>query len=180
MGSDPRSDAGDAREIFERLFAATYTDVVAYCRRRTPSISDADDAVAATYVVVWRRLDEAAGANSPLAWILGVAYRVLANQRRTTRRQRRLERKAEQLHLESPPARPERIVLDRADLEGVLAALASLPPLDREFVRLVAFEQLDYAQIAEAHGLSEGAVRSRLHRARARLRREASGTEETP
>ena len=126
--------------------------------------------MSATYLVAWRRVDELAAATSHLAWLLGVAFRVLSNERRSRRRRRRLERRAEQLHLEVPAPRPDRIVADRADLERVLEAFATLSPFDQELVRLVAFERLEYAEIAEAHDLTVAAVRSRLHRARARLR----------
>ena len=62
---------------FEALYRATYPRVLAYARSlATPQ--DADDAVAETYAIAWRRQrDVPRGAE--LGWLIGVARRVLAN-----------------------------------------------------------------------------------------------------
>ena len=52
------------------------------------------------------------------------------------------------------------------------AALASLAAGDREVLLLYAWADLSYEEISEALSLPVGTVRSRLHRARARVRRE--------
>jgi RNA polymerase sigma factor (sigma-70 family) len=52
----------------------------------------------------------------------------------------------------------------------VAAALAELEPIDREALLLLAWEDLSYADIAIATGVPVGTVRSRIHRARTRLR----------
>jgi RNA polymerase sigma-70 factor (ECF subfamily) len=51
-------------------------------------------------------------------------------------------------------------------------AVADLPAEQREVLLLVAWADLDYAGIARALGVPPGTVRSRLHRARQRLRRQ--------
>ena len=58
---------------------------------------------------------------------------------------------------------------DRARLRSVACALRALPPAEREALVLIAWEQLTPAQAAEVLGVPPGTVRSRLHRARARL-----------
>ena len=55
-------------------------------------------------------------------------------------------------------------------------ALAGLPDGDRDVVLLIAWEQLTYQETAEALGIPVGTVRSRLNRARARLRPALAGT----
>ncbi len=52
----------------------------------------------------------------------------------------------------------------------VVAALRSLPDIDRELVLLAAFSELSYRQLAEALRLSEGTVKSKLSRTRTKLR----------
>jgi len=162
---DPR----EARVAFERLYADTYRKVLAYARRRTRSPSDADDVVAATFLVAWRRIDEAVGAEHPLAWLYGVAYRVLANQRRSARRKARLSSRVaeatEGLEADIAPAVAE----SHEALRRVFAAMETLPAADREVLRLAAFEELSHAEIAQVIGVRPGLVRSRLYRARRRL-----------
>src|SRR5881392_3168443 len=66
---------------FEDLYRVTYPRVLAYARSMA-SREDADDAVAETYAIAWRRQrDIPHGAE--LAWLIGVTRRVLANARRT-------------------------------------------------------------------------------------------------
>jgi RNA polymerase sigma-70 factor, ECF subfamily len=68
---------------FELLFRANYPAVRAYALRRSSGDS-AQDVVAETFLVAWRRLDDVPA--DALPWLYGVARRVLANQRRTMRR----------------------------------------------------------------------------------------------
>jgi RNA polymerase sigma-70 factor (ECF subfamily) len=65
---------------------------------------------------------------------------------------------------------PARIHQGRADTRQVRQALDALSPDDRELVTLTAWEGLTPAQAGAALGLSPGAARTRLHRARLRLR----------
>src|ERR1700759_278256 len=71
-------------EVFEELFATHYWAVRGFVLRRAlPSV--ADDVVAETFLVAWRRLE--AGGDDPLPRLLGVAARrLLANQHRAERR----------------------------------------------------------------------------------------------
>jgi RNA polymerase sigma-70 factor, ECF subfamily len=81
--------------------------------------------------------------------------------------------------LESEPAaaereQPLRRLLDAELAEEVRRAVEALPPLQREVVVLVEYEELSLAETAAIVGADVGAVKSRLHRARARLRRTLS------
>jgi Sigma-70 region 2 len=66
-------------ERFAQVFDAHFRAVSAYALRRTTP-AEAEDVVAETFLVAWRRLDELP--EDPKAWLLGVARRILANQRR--------------------------------------------------------------------------------------------------
>ena len=71
----------------EVLFRSCYRDVEAYVRRRAePDL--VEDAVAETFLVAWRRLDEMPREARP--WLLGVARKTLSTQRRTGVRRRSL------------------------------------------------------------------------------------------
>ena len=71
------------REAFEELFTGHYWAVRAYVLRRVPAAS-AEDVLAETFLVAWRRLDSLA--EDPLPWLFGVARRLMANQQRAERR----------------------------------------------------------------------------------------------
>ena len=53
-------------------------------------------------------------------------------------------------------------------------SMSALPPLQREVVVLFEYEDMSLAETAETCGIDVGTVKSRLHRARARLRRSLS------
>lgn len=65
---------------------------------------------------------------------------------------------------------PLRQVLDAELVEKVKEAIADLPPLQREALVLFEYEGLPMNEIASVVGSDVGAVKSRLHRARERLR----------
>lgn len=162
------SDGWSKEQRFEELYRSTYPDIVAYCRRRlNPDL--VDDVVAATFLVAWRRLDQVLAADSGLAWLYGVAYRTIGNQIRSRNRFTELRARI----LRQPPVRPvsvERSVELGDDVERVLRALSTLSARDQEIIRLAAFEGLTVSEIAQAVGGTTASARSKLYRARKRLR----------
>lgn len=147
---------------FDGLFRDHQRAVLAYTIRRTPTLADAEDAAAETFIVAWRKI-ESAPVTDALPWLYAVARRVLANQRRGTGRRERL---AALLRVEDVPT-PMRLG-DEHD-GPAFVALATLSSADQELLRLVAWEELGNQQIAEVLGISANAVAIRLHRARARF-----------
>ena len=57
------------QQRFDALFAAHSSDIVAYCSWRAGSASDAQDAVAETFLVAWRRLDELPDGEDARVWL---------------------------------------------------------------------------------------------------------------
>jgi RNA polymerase sigma-70 factor (ECF subfamily) len=159
---------------FEALFCEHVGAVRAYALRRAPA-EVAQDVVAETFLIVWRRLDEVPA--QPLPWLYGVARRVLANQRRGERRGAAL---GERLAAAEPP-QPSGDPAERlGEREAVRAALRRLGERDREALMLVAWEGLAPEQAARAAGCSRGTFAVRLHRARARLARELRVSDRAP
>jgi RNA polymerase sigma-70 factor (ECF subfamily) len=147
----------DRRARFEALYRNHAGAVAAYALRRA-SREVAEDVVADTFLVVWRRLDRVP--DTPLPWLYAVARRTLANHRRSAVRRESL---ASRLQLEFRAVQPNPV--DR----GLRDALGSLRPNDREVLMLVAWEGLTPTEAAEALGCSPVACRIRLYRARKRL-----------
>lgn len=163
-----------AEARFEGLYAAHGRAVLAYAVRRTSNPQDAADVVADTFLVAWRRLDEVPSADEARLWLYAVARHVLANQRRSARRRERL---ADRLRDELPGAL-DSVRPPSAGTGAVRAALAELGPEDQEILRLCGWEELTPREIATVLGVSHVAARSRLHRARHRLRRALQGARE--
>jgi RNA polymerase sigma-70 factor (ECF subfamily) len=62
-------------------------------------------------------------------------------------------------------------VIETEAAEAVRAAVLALPPLQREAVVLFEYQEMSLADVAAACDVDVGTVKSRLHRARERLRR---------
>jgi RNA polymerase sigma-70 factor, ECF subfamily len=155
------SRPADRSAQFDALFAAHYGAVRAYVVRRATG-APVEDALAETFLVAWRRLD--AVPDDGLPWLLGVARRVLANQRRGEARRAALVDRLASVLPRAQVAEPA------GDPFGPLAdALASLPAAEREALLLVAWEELEPRRAARVVGCSPTAFRARLYRARRRL-----------
>jgi RNA polymerase sigma factor (sigma-70 family) len=144
------------------LFTAHAAAVYAFALRRS-SPSTAEDVVSETFLVAWRRLDSVPDNARP--WLLAVARRTLANQRRSASRQAALTSR-----LGAHDARPGRTAdVGLSGDAGVLGALAELTPGDREAITLIAWDGLTADEAAVVVGCSRATFYVRLHRARKRL-----------
>jgi len=162
--------AGHAQveQRYRLLFERNWRRVRAYALRRTRDVSAADDAVAETFLVAWRRLGDIP-ADNELAWLLGVTRRVLSNARRGDARRDKLLARLHEVAVTD--------ITDVADLAAdasdtateLRAALGRLRVEDAEILQLAAWEQLAHAEIAVVLDISPNAVAIRLHRARHRL-----------
>jgi len=162
-----RAEPDDDESRFREVFDSHFRQLLGYALRRTGSAEDAADIVAETMLVAWRRIDELPDDGTALLWLYGVARRVLANHRRGTLRRERLgERLRRQLVTVTPDPSD---AIDSAST--IRQAMAQLSEEDRELIMLTSWEDLDQREIAVVLGVSPGAVRTRLHRARGRLRK---------
>jgi RNA polymerase sigma-70 factor, ECF subfamily len=153
----------ERRARFEALYVRGWAVVRRYAARRAAS-GDVDDIVSETFLVAWRRLDAIPA--DEVAWLLGVARKVLATHRRSAGRHVRLvERLAAEPALEPAESEPA------YSAEQIHAALARLPESDREVLMLVYWDDLAPTRAARVVGRSSVATRVRLHRARAKLQR---------
>ena len=157
----------EAEQRFRLLYERYWHRVTAYIRRRCDDVPTADEAVAEVFVIAWRRMNDIP-ADRELTWLLGVARKVLANRRRSEMRHKRLLARLEhEAHTMSNVETSPSDMSYQADV--VRDALERLRPVDAEILRLVSWENLTYAQIAEMFGCTLNAVGVRLHRARQRL-----------
>lgn len=158
--------SSDHEDHFRRVYTATFGSLLAYALRRVEQPADAADIVAETFLVAWRRRREMPPEAEARLWLYGVARRVLANHYRGGERRERLGQRLRQ-RLASVVADPATEVPARLD---VRAALGRLGELDREVLMLTAWEGLEPREAATVLQVTPAAVRTRLSRARARLR----------
>jgi len=151
------------RRRFERIYAEQFDRVSAYALSRADR-QLAEDAVARTFEVAWRRVSDLPA--EPLPWLLGVARRSLSELRRA---QRRRDGLLERIATAQPLAFADPAD-DLATRDRLLAALNCLSEPQLEVLLLVAWEGLSHREAATVLGCSAPAVALRLHRARARLR----------
>jgi len=145
------------RERFEAVAPEMIEPLRRFLARRTDAAT-AEDVLAETLLVCWRRVAELP--EEPLPWAYGVARNCLRNAERSARRQ---ERVAARLALQpEDPGTPEDPALHEA--------LAALRPDDAELLRLWAWEQLTPAEIATVLDITANAASIRLHRAREKLK----------
>jgi len=170
MDSDPVDTGALGHEVaqtrFNRLYREQGRAILAYALRRVDAPEDAADVVAETFLVAWRRFGDVPVDDGALLWLYAVAGSVIANQRRAERRRTRLgARLAETLRTEIATHEAP-----RGEAAEVLRAMADLGPEDRELLMLVGWEGLAPGAAARALGITALAARSRLHRARRRLK----------
>lgn len=156
---------------FRGLFEAHHQDLVGYAARRLSSLEDAKDVVSEVFAVAWRRRAVIPdGEEQERMWLYGVARRTLANTQRSERRWALMAARLMSLH---ESVAPDHATSDDAsDLAEAYRALEALRPDDREILLLSLWEDLSVAQIASVMNLRPANVSVRLHRAKARLRRE--------
>jgi RNA polymerase sigma-70 factor (ECF subfamily) len=150
------------QQRFEALAADVAGPVLRYALRRTDP-STAEDVLAETLLVAWRRIDDVPD-RAELPWCYAVARNNLANAARSARRQRNLV--ARIVRLDRPTEATSPVELPDPQLHR---ALAQLRPDDQELIRLWAWEDLAPSEIAAVLNVSANAVSIRLHRARRQL-----------
>lgn len=162
-------DAAAHRELFERYYARVY----AFSLRRLGDPGLSEEIVADVFFEVWRSGSSFQGGSRVSTWIFGIAhFKCLraARDRRRAKRDALLPTADTYLHAVPDERDLEAELNARGELGRVEAALEHLPPEQREVLRLAVLDGLDYSEIAQRTGVSEGTVKSRVARARARLR----------
>jgi RNA polymerase sigma factor (sigma-70 family) len=160
-------------ELFEVIFRRHHRRIWAYLARSSGR-EGADELAGDVFVAAFSQRDRYdPDRGSAISWLYGIATNVARNRfRQQERASRALARVAGRATPAGSPFDDTDAALDGVQaLRQVQAALDSLPDHDREVIVLVAWEGLTYAEIADALGMELGTVRSRLSRARHRLRR---------
>ncbi|MFG1857380.1 RNA polymerase sigma factor [Actinomadura geliboluensis] len=168
-------------ERFAVLFDRYGARLHRYAARRLGD-GEADDIVAETFLVAFRQRDGYdLGRSEALPWLYGIASNLIRRHRRAeVSRYRTFVRTG--VLLDAAEGVAERAV-ERASAQmsgrRLARAIAGLAARDRDVLLLVAWADLSYEQVADALGLPVGTVRSRLNRARKKVKQEFDGVNPT-
>jgi RNA polymerase sigma factor (sigma-70 family) len=181
-----RARAGDAAAfgaLYERHASAVYK----FCFWRTSDAALAEDLSAAVFLEVWAARGRTELTEPTLLpWLLGVAHNLVRNQWRSARRLRAALARLPALRdgdgvgggvgvgvgVSPDPVDEVAARVDaQARMRAVRAACERLPKREQEVLERCVWMELSPAEAAAALRIPVGTVHSRLHRARARLRR---------
>ena len=157
---------------FRQLFQEHAQAVLAHAVRVSGDRAGAEDVMAVVFLEAWRLRDKLRDeGTTPRPWLMGITVNVLRNRARAARRHAAA---LARMPLPEPaPDFADELVGRLADQEQLRAAKAALEKLrraEREVFALCVWAGLSYPEAAEALGIPVGTVRSRLSRARTRLR----------
>ncbi|MGZ4187070.1 MAG: RNA polymerase sigma factor [Solirubrobacteraceae bacterium] len=159
--------AGHER-AFEALVRRYRRELLAYCRRVGSVGTSAEDTLQQALLQAWSAIRTGVDVRDPRAWLYRIVHNVaVSNQRRP---------------LLVPVEMRDTVGASGADHEAeqrmaardALAGLAALPDLQREVMVGTAVDGMSHEELASALGLSSGAVRGLIYRARATLRAAAA------
>jgi RNA polymerase sigma-70 factor (ECF subfamily) len=163
-------------EAFAAIFGRHATEIHRYAARRLgPAF--AEDVVGETFLVAFRRRDRYdLSYRDARPWLFGIATNMIGRHRRAeVRFYRALARTGVDPVIESPADDVVARVAAVGQRRTIAAALAALSPEDRDTVLLVDWAELSYDQAASALRVPVGTVRSRLNRARRKVREALGG-----
>ena len=148
---------------FHDLYQRYAADVYRFAHWLTGNEADAKDLTSETFVRAWTA-PEAPRQETVKAYLFTIARNL---HRRQWRRQSRLESLDEALP--DRAAQPDAAASDQDECTRIWAAVHALAELDRTVLMLRVDQDLSYEEIAAITGLSVGAAKVRMFRARAKL-----------
>lgn len=164
-----RASSGD-HAAFASLFDEYVDTVYRFATRRLGSRVDAEDLTSIVFMTAWRRREDLRTLNSSLvAWLLVTADRSANNLVRARRRE------AELVHRLACSRDLSRAVEGPDSPSDTFPgefkqSLEKLRRADREILNLSILAELSYEEIADVLGVPVGTVKSRLSRAKSKLR----------
>ena len=163
--------------LYERLMRRYNQRLFRVVRSVVPSDSEAEDVLQEAWVRAYEHLDQFAGRASFATWVTRIAFHEALARTRQSRRWISLENPGGEIMSEADRRQTTSETPETQAMRGQLgrtlqAAMDALPETYRTVFVLREVEQLSTSETADCLDLSEEAVKTRLHRSRALLRRE--------
>ena len=139
--------------------------------KRVSNSAEVEDLVQTTYVEALRSQKQFRGAALPQTWLFGIALNLVRHHRlRSPRRHSVMVDIDDCPDLAAADPHPPDLHALREASRHVLDALGELPESTRDLIELICIDGLTYEAAADRLGIPVGTVRSRLSRARSRIR----------
>ena len=154
-------------EVKKRYEGALYK----FAYRHIGHSQTAEDIVADTFQVAFCRIHKLKDPLRFTGWLFGIAWNVASKSRQLKARDRAISiDDAVGESLMTPYGNPEAVAIAAEVSYDVTEAMAQLPQSDQETLGAFYFEDLSVAEMAIHFDAPEGTIKSRLHKARGRLR----------
>jgi RNA polymerase sigma-70 factor (ECF subfamily) len=164
-----RAAAGD-RGAFERLYRQHVNRVFSLCARMVADRGRAEELTQDVFVRAWEKLRLFRGESSFATWLHRLTVNVVLNARKSEGRQKtRFQENDEETGMDAH-AGVVGMPLAPGDLLDLEEAVTKLPPGARRVFILHDVEGYKHEEIAEMLGVTSGATKAQLHRARLLLR----------
>jgi RNA polymerase sigma-70 factor (ECF subfamily) len=157
------------RQIFERY----YKRILAFVRRRVNDEGLAEEITTDVFFEVWRNAASYRGESPVSTWMFGIANLKVLSARRYHAQPRRASVRItedETMSRFADPANAGQTLEARQELGRLMRAIDRLPEGQRDVLRLAFLEGRSYPEIAAELDISEANVKTRVNRARSRLR----------
>lgn len=168
------------KHLFHDLIRPCERSIFLFLQSLLANETEAEDAAQETVIKAYLNLHLFRGESQFRTWVISIARNegLLRLRRQGSRREDSLDAQVEEAGGDFTPAvltswrDVPAEMLERKEIAGLLReAIAGLPAIYRNVVLLRDIEEMDVRETAQALGLSESAVKVRLHRARALLQR---------
>lgn len=171
-----KAAAGDS-DAFEQLVLSYEKPIYNLCLRMCGNADDAMDLTQETFLKAWRNLGSFRADAAFSTWLYRLCSNLCIDHLRREQKRKILPLQVEDsdgderpLDVPDPAAGPEERLSAQEDRQQVAAALQSLEPEYREALTLRVLHDLSYADIAAVLQVREGTVKSRIARAREKMR----------
>ncbi|QTE69890.1 RNA polymerase sigma factor [Clostridiales bacterium FE2011] len=168
-------------EAFEQLITPLEQLIWRICWHYTGNRESAEDCGQETMIRIWRSLDSYRGDCALESWV----YRIAANCCMDYLRKKKRDKSVSMEPMQEQgfdPADPspgtEEQVVAADEQKRLREAITMLPEDQREALIMTQLEKVPYEEAAKLLGVSEGTIKSRVNRAKARLKEILSGERE--
>jgi RNA polymerase sigma-70 factor (ECF subfamily) len=170
MPEDPAVPAADRDETFRRIVHEYEAPLRRLALSYASGQADREDIYQEILIAIWTALPRFRGDSSERTWVYRIAHNIaISASVRRNRRKRNLSSYALDLDMQSASSfDPEAASLEAERRRLLAEAVRRISGLDKQIV-LLYLEDLSNREIADVVGLSEGAVATRLSRARITL-----------
>lgn len=157
----PKLSPANSALAFEAIYDRFAAELQVFLRRRVADPATAEDLMQSVWLKVHERFGSLREADKVAPWLFQIARHALIDHQRRLRPTEALP----------PEIAPEETEAELPDLRpAIVRFLDVLPAEDREALRLTEFDGLTQRELAERLGLSLSGAKSRVQRARAKLR----------